>query len=154
MRWFQIKMRLVAGLCPDPLGELTVLSQTPYLDSRGPVSGGMCPIFFRCGDRSRPYIPWFTYWVKLWHNLWQSPNSCIYVFQSDCEGATQTLAPGWQTPSRRPTSLIWKHISNGANLRLPLDTQNIIGHSASGGKALWTPPGSTPTPWPSPRLLL
>jgi len=31
---------LAAGLCPDPLGELTALPQTPKLDSRGLTSKG------------------------------------------------------------------------------------------------------------------
>jgi len=34
------KMRLAAGLRPDPLGELTALPQTPWMDSRGPTSRG------------------------------------------------------------------------------------------------------------------
>ena len=34
------KMRLAAGLRPDPLGELTALPQTSWMDSKGPTSRG------------------------------------------------------------------------------------------------------------------
>ena len=52
-----IKMRLAAGLRPDPLGDLTALPRTSYLDSRGPTSkrkGGECAQFCNqiLGDRN------------------------------------------------------------------------------------------------------
>jgi len=43
MSYFKAKMhqiRFRLGLCPGPLGELTALPQTPWLDLRGPTSKG------------------------------------------------------------------------------------------------------------------
>jgi len=42
------KTRLAAGLCPEPLAELTALPQTPWLNLKGPTSkGGQARSYFQ-----------------------------------------------------------------------------------------------------------